>query len=72
MYKIWLKETLVELFFQLQNCRHQQCQKSLELNHYPIRAMAAVSSSNKAAETGSKKVGNMISTKFSELQVFSL
>ena len=40
MYKIWLKrylfrKTLVKLFFQLQNCRQQRRQKSLELNHYP-------------------------------------
>ena len=62
MYKIWLKrylfrKTLVKLFFQLQNCRQQRRQKSLDLNHYPNRAMTAVSSNNKAAETCSKKAG---------------
>ena len=53
------------LFFQLQNCRQQRRQKSLELNITQVRAMTAVSSSNKAAETGSKKAGNVIFRKIS-------
>ena len=42
-YKIWLKSpyavyldgTLIKLFYQLQDCRQQQRQKNLNLNHYP-------------------------------------
>ena len=60
------------VFFQLQNGRQQRRQKSLELNITQIRAMPAVSSSNKAAETGSKKAGNMIFTKFQDFKVFPL
>ena len=68
MYKNWLKrylfwKTLFKLFFQLHSCRQQRRQKGLVI--IQISAMTAVSSSNKAAETCSKKAGNMTSTKIS-------
>ena len=37
-----------------------------------FRAMTAVSSSNKAAETGSKKAGNMFLQKFQDFKLFPL
>ena len=43
----------ISIFFQLQNCRQQRRQISLELNHYP---MTAVSSSNKAAKQAQRKL----------------
>ena len=58
-----VREALIKSVYELQNRRQQRRQKSLVLNHYPNRAMTAVSSSNKAAETGSKKAGDMSSQK---------
>ena len=53
------RESLTKLLYQLQNRRQQLRRKNLELNHYPQVAMIAVTGSNKAAEIGSKKAGDM-------------
>ena len=65
-------ETLIKLFYQLQKRHQQRRQKSLELNHYPNRGIdrRAVSSSNRDAETGSDKAGDLNLQNFPDFKVF--
>ena len=66
MYKLKryiFRKTLFKLSFKLHNCHQQRRQKGLVITQ--IKAMTAVSSSKKAAETGLQKVVNTIITKIS-------
>ena len=70
-YKIWLmslcclfREALIKLFYPLQNCGQQRLQKILQRIITQTGAMAAISSSNRAAKTHSKKPTDMKSQKF--------
>ena len=65
MYKIWLKRYLLGRrwlngSFNCKTVANNDVRKALSWIITQISAMTAFSSSNKAAETGSKKAGNMI------------